>query len=348
MIALLACAQKPVVAAPDAQPPPGPVVFVGGAVVGLGVSDLRVDNGVITAVGTVSTDGATVVDVAGRFLAPGLIDSHVHLAYLPRADEMADGGVVAAVDLASPLGWLATRPTTPRILASGPMVTAVDGYPVTSWGAGGYGTECADADAAAAAVAAHHAAGAGLIKLPVTSAPVLDAAARGAAVATAHALGLPVVSHALSDADAAAAAADGVDWLAHTPTAPLSQATVAAWSGRGVIATLRAFGGSPDAVANLVALRAAGATVLYGTDFGNTTTTGADAAEIALLQAAGLTPANILAAATSAPAAAWGWDDLGSLEVGKAGSLLVLAEDPLVDPTALARPEAVYIDGVAR
>ena len=47
---------------------------------------------------------------------------------------------------------------------------------------------------------------------------------------------------------------------------------------------------------------AAGATVLYGTDFGNTSHLGVDPAEIAALQAAGLDGAAILAAGTSAPA----------------------------------------------
>jgi imidazolonepropionase-like amidohydrolase len=347
LIAWLACSRAPAPAA-DAAPPAGPLALQGGVVVGTGPADLLIEEGRITAVGTVDTEGATVVDVSGRFLVPAAIDSHVHLAYLPQADAMADGGVAAAVDLASPIGWLATRPTVPRILASGPMVTAVDGYPVTSWGAGGYGTECADAAAAAAAVASHHAAGAQVVKLPITGPPVLDEAARLAAVEAAHGLGLDVVSHALGDGDAAAAAAAGVDWLAHTPTGPLSEATVAAWAGRGVISTLRAFGGSETAVANLAALRAAGAVVLYGTDFGNTATAGVDGEEIALLQRAGLTSAEILASMTSSPAAAWGWTDLGVIEPGRAASLLVLTEDPLVDPTALARPDQVYLDGRLR
>ena len=49
---------------------------------------------------------------------------------------------------------------------------------------------------------------------------------------------------------------------------------------------------------------------------------------------------------TSAPAAFWGLDMLGSLTTGKAASLLVLPADPLVDPTVMAEPTAVYLDGV--
>ena len=97
---------------------------------------------------------------------------------------------------------------------------------------------------------------------------------------------------------------------------------------------------------NAARFHARGGTFLYGTDFGNTTTTGIDIAELDGLTAAGLDGAAILAAGTSAPAAYWGLKDLGAVEVGKLGSILVLAEDPLLTPSTLASPIAVYIDGV--
>ena len=46
-----------------------------------------------------------------------------------------------------------------------------------------------------------------------------------------------------------------------------------------VVSTLAAFGGSPAAVDNLRRLHAAGATVLYGTDLGNTRDAGPSAEE---------------------------------------------------------------------
>src|SRR6185436_1172042 len=126
------------------------------------------------------------------------------------------------------------------------------------------------------------------------------------AVEEAHARGLKVAAHALSDDEAARAARAGVDVLAHTPVAALSKKTIALWSDRAVISTLRAFGGSKTALSNLRALRDAGATVLYGTDFGNTTTPGIDGNELELLTQAGLDGAAILDAGTSTPAAFWG------------------------------------------
>lgn len=329
----------------------GGLLLDGGTVVGLGAADVRVEDGTITAIGELTPiAGEKVIDATGKWISAAFIDSHVHLLYLPEASEMAAGGVAAVVDLAAPTEIFTTSLAPLRLVAAGPMITAVQGYPTQSWGAGGYGRECADAAAAVAAVKQLHALGAGVIKLPITDGPQLDDAALAAAAAQAHELGLTVVSHALSDDQARRAAAAGVDVLAHTPTEALSVKTVQAWSGRTVISTLRAFGGSPTTLANLTALRAAGVTVLYGTDFGNTTTPGIDGGELMLLQAAGLTPQEIVTAGTSAPASRWPGlgAPLGAVAVGKDASVLLLAADPLVDPLTLASPTLVLIRGVVQ
>ena len=296
------------------------LLFIDGFVVGRGVTDFRVVDGRFSALGDLqAAPGEEVVDLSGRWVAPAFIDSHVHLVYAPAVDAFAAGGVAGALDLAAPLAIFDADMAPLRVLAAGPMITAELGYPTQSWGAGGYGLECADADAAVAAVELLADLGAAVIKLPVTAAPQLDDAALAAAAARAHELGLPVVSHALSDDQARRAALAGVDVLAHTPTETLSAATIAAWKGRAVISTLWAFGGAATTIGNLQALRAAGVTVLYGTDFGNTATPGIDGTELALLQQAGLSPQEILAAGTSAPAARWAPfnTQLGAIEVGR-------------------------------
>lgn len=322
------------------------LLLEGGSVVGLGLADVRVKGAWILEVGELDPlPGETVVDLAGSFLAPGFIDSHTHLLYLPNNEGLARGGIVAAVDLAAPLAAFDTDFSPLTALLAGPMVTAVMGYPTLSWGSDGYGIECADADAAEAAVDTLHDLGARVIKLPVTSGAQLDDVALAAAAARAHEYGLPVASHALSDEYAARAAAAGADILAHTPTSPLAPSTLDAWSKRAVISTLRAFGGGGAAIANLSALHAAGARVLYGTDYGNSTIAGIDGGELALLTMAGLSPAEILAAGTSAPAELWGIDELGAIAPGKQASLLVLDSDPLEDPLVLASPARVLVRG---
>jgi imidazolonepropionase-like amidohydrolase len=86
--------------------------------------------------------------------------------------------------------------------------------------------------------------------------------------------------------------------------------------------------------------------VLYGTDFGNTSSLGPSASELEALSASGMDGAAIVASLTSEPATYWGFSDLGSLEVGKAATFLVLAADPTKNPETLVSPVAVYVDGV--
>ncbi len=312
---------------------------------------LRFGGGRITAVGPtagsgVDEAGATVIEGSGRWLVPAFIDSHVHLAYLPAVAEMAAGGVAAAVDLAAPEAFLALDHAPMQIIAAGPMVTAEGGYPTESWGRDGYGLECAGEAEAVAAVDHLFAAGAGVIKLPINGSPGLDEGAVTAAVARAHEHGLKVASHAMGESSAALAGRAGVDLLAHTPVEALSEATVAAFAGRAVVGTLAAFGGGAPAADNLRRLRDAGATVLYGTDFGNIRTPGIYESEIGALEDAGFTAAEILTMGTSAPAAYWGLSELGGLAVGQRASFLLLRADPLTWPRGLADPERVWIDGV--
>jgi imidazolonepropionase-like amidohydrolase len=90
------------------------------------------------------------------------------------------------------------------------------------------------------------------------------------------------------------------------------------------------------AAANLKRLAAAGVPIALGTDAGNPLTLHGPAihAELEAMEAAGLTPAQVLVAATSTAAKALGRDDLGTLAPGKAADLLVLAADPTASTTA--------------
>ena len=327
---------------------PQDVVLRGGHVVGVGVTDVAIRSGRIAEIGPGVAPDLLALPVPDRWIVPAFIDSHVHLAYRNTPEALGDGGIAAAVDLAAPLGWIGRDQPPLRVLWSGPMITATGGYPLDGWGRDGYGWPADGPLAAGAAVDLLVAAGAGVLKLPVTGGSSLDPVSQEAVVAAAHALGKKVVAHALTDDDARAAARAGADALAHTPVGALSEATVQAWAGRAVISTLGAFGGTPEAVENLRRLRAAGATVLYGTDYGNTTTPGIDPRELALLAQAGLDGPALLAAATTAPAAYWGWSDLGRLGPGQAASFLVVSRDPRVDPTVLTDPVQVWIGGVRR
>ena len=336
-ISLAACAEP---LASDSAPAAADVVLENLRLPGGETVDLRVEDGVIVEIGELT--GGT--DLGGRYVASSFADSHVHLAYVSDgAEALADNGVAAAVDLAAPIGSVTSGLPISTVWA-GPMVTADGGYPTRSWGSNGYGTECSGADEARQAVRDHHAAGARVIKVPLQE-PLLSDEALRAIADEAHGLGLLVATHALTDEMAAKGAAVGFDVLAHTPTQALSDATVQAWSDKAVISTLRAFGGSDVTVDNLRRLHDAGATVLYGTDLGNTRTAAIDPYELALLADAGLSNAEILASGTTA-ADVWGFR-LG-LEVGDEASFVVVEADPLDDVSTLGDPLEVWSRGVRR
>ena len=276
------------------------------------------------------------------FLWPPVVDSHVHLSYWPVADRLAAAGVEAVVDLGAPEATLSAASAPIDVLRAGPLLTRPGGYPLDAWGADGFGIGCADAACVAKTIDRLAAHGARVIKLALDD-DGLDPALIPVACAAAHRHHLRVAVHALTDASARAAAAGGADILAHTPVEPLSDATVAAWRGRAVISTLAAFGGSPPAIDNLRRLRAAGVTVLYGTDLGNTRDAGPSADEIALLRKAGLDDAAITAAMTTTPIAYWRLD-LGVAR-GAEATLLVLDGDPRHDARVLLHPRAVWSRG---
>ncbi len=67
--------------------------------------------------------------------------------------------------------------------------------------------------------------------------------------------------------------------------------------------------------------------------------------ELRLLQHIGLTPREALAAATSNFADVYGWSDVGRIEAGRAGDLLVLGSDPRLDVSAVDDIRVVIHDG---
>lgn len=285
---------------------------------------------------------ASAADAAALpFLWPPMIDSHVHLAFWPVAEQLAAKGVLGAVDLGAPLEQLAALRAAPLdVRYAGPLLTRPGGYPLDSWGQGGYGLPCDAVPCLDAAVAELVRRDASVIKIALAD-NGLAAELVAPAVAAAHRAGLKVAAHALGDAEALLAAQAGCDLLAHTPLEPLSAATVEAWRGRAVISTLAAFGGRDAAVENLRRLRGAGVTILYGTDLGNQRDAGPSDEELALLRKAGLDDAALVEAMTTAPARYWNLGGVLSLDEAHPAALLVLAGDPRRDVRFLLSPRSI-------
>lgn len=255
-----------------------------------------------------------------------IIDSHVHLAFYPVADQLAAHGIGGAVDLASPESSLGAPYPFP-VIQAGPMLTHPGGYPLDAWGPNGYGIGCDQEACVVDAIDRLKKEGARVIKIALDD-DGLDPTLAKQAVWYAHRIGLKVAVHALTDAGARLAADIHADVLAHTPVEPLSEQTIAAWKQEersrealdgttapgktpvAVISTLAAFGGSPSAVKNLRALRAADLVVLYGTDLGNLRVDGPSTDEIELMKSSGMTDEDVHSAMTTVPWQFWGFDEL--------------------------------------
>jgi imidazolonepropionase-like amidohydrolase len=224
------------------------------------------------------------------------------------------------------------------------MITSVGGYPTQSWGSNGYGLEVTSVDEARAAVGSLAQAGARVIKVPLDgdNSPSDDQVR--AVTEAAHQLDLKVAAHALTLAGVERMVTLGCDILAHAPTENLPDATVAAFGRRAVVSTLGAFGAARTAKDNLARLHAAGATVLYGTDFGNSRIVGIDVQELALLEEIGLTRDEVLDAATTLPADYWGITE-GTFNLGGDASFLLLTGDPREDFSVLSSPVYTFFRG---
>lgn len=279
---------------------------------------------------TAPVETHTPVDERSRDWLP-IVDSHVHLAYYPVADQLAKHGVSAAVDLAAPESALGTKYPI-KVIQAGPMLTHPNGYPLDAWGSDGYGIGCDSPSCVTDAIDRLQQEGARIIKIALDDDGLDERLARYAAI-HAHQRHMLVVVHALSDESVRFAAEIDADALAHTPVEALSEATITAWQvrvrkarpidgmavtrdqrpKRAVITTLAAFGGSPIAIDNLRRLRAAGLVVLYGTDLGNLRVDGLSTDEIELMKSAGMTDADVRTSMTSAPWSFWRFDELGPI-----------------------------------
>lgn len=124
--------------------------------------------------------------------------------------------------------------------------------------------------------------------------------------------------------------------VALTPTTALSRRDDAR---RLALLELQVAGQRERMDENLARLHAAGVPVVLGTDAGNPLTLHGPSVfvELEAMRSAGLTDADVLAAATIRAATALGLEDAGHLRPGAAADLVVLTEDPARDVSALRR-----------
>jgi len=283
------------------------------------------------------------VEVDG-LLMPAVADRHVHIRLADPAAVLM-GGVAAVRDLGWPaddifaLADASELPTFhgPIVRAAGPMLTAPGGYPAGDrWAPPGTGLEVRGVDEAARAVRALSARGAAAIKVALNAeaGPTPTDAELAAIVETAHSLGLPVTVHPEGTGQVERALGAGVDELAHTPWSErLSDAVIESLARSvRIVSTLDilSYGEITEdlrvAADNLSRFRAAGGTIVYGTDLGNgPIPPGIHVREALLLhEVVGMANEQVLGAMVA-----------GRLEIGAPADLIAVGRNPLEELDAL-------------
>jgi len=308
--------------------------------------------------------GATVVDLPGHTLLPGLIDAHVHLTLPPTPEANAAATVRAGFTTVVDLGALddaairlrdrvaAGQTPGPRIFAAGQWVGVRSGTCDFS----GIGVSH-QVDSVLAQVRRQLDRGADFVKLCVSgwvAGAYLDPTQReltdsmiAGAVGLASARGKRVIAHAISRAAITASLRNGVAALAHSGFMADSDVSL----GAVIMPTLAAFAGarSTPPVDSLFrhvgVLVGRGVPMVFGTDAG-VIAHGSNATEFAWLVQVGLTPLDAIRTATTAAAHFLGQGGrLGSLEPGYRADIIAAPGDPLTDVRALEQVDFVMQGG---
>jgi imidazolonepropionase-like amidohydrolase len=284
------------------------------------------------------------------FLMPGVADRHVHIR-LADPGSVLLGGVTAVRDLAwvpeeiFALAGASELPsfTGPLIRAVGPMLTAPGGYPSgDEWAPPGTARALDGPEDAEVVVVELASLGAAAIKvsLNAVAGPTPTDAELVAIVEAAHARGLQVTAHVEGPGQAERALGAGIDEFAHTPWSERLPDTLLEAAARTmrVVSTLDilSYGEvTPElrtACDNLVRFRAAGGTVVYGTDLGNgPIPPGIHVREALVLhEAVGMTPEEVLGSMTAGRLTAGAPADLIGLGADALGGLEALRDLRLV------------------
>ncbi len=368
--------------------PGAPIVIVNGTLIdGNGVKAMPdaviiVRNNRITAVGPRPDmeipDDSFIVNIQGKTILPGFINSHVHMAFDRRSlIKWAREGVTTVRDLRAstpyPENLFKTRnslnanPKCARLIAAGLFINVEGGYPVARWG--GYMETVRSPEEAKQAVNKLIDDGADVIKTAMESGyafgqsgwPLLSPGEAKALVDTAHERGKPVTAHVTSARDLNRALDADVDEISHMVVDELPNELVHRMIETGTrwVPTLELWQHASRkypvnygevSIKNLASFVEAGGEIALGTDYAGAPQMafelGIPISEIEWMMEAGMTPMQIIVSATKNAARACNMEgQIGTLEVGKLADILVVDGDPLTDIHALTKVHLVLREG---
>lgn len=310
-----------------------------------------------------------VFDVSGMTVLPGFFNSHVHRGLsAANLEAWAQAGLTTVRDLGSSEYSLAIfrnyfppEPHRARLVAAGPLITVPGGYPIVPFG-GTWNTTVNSVEHARETGERLLDEVADLLKLALETGtmfgqpiPVMSLEEASMLARVAHGRGTVISAHITSTVDLDLALDAGVDDLAHMAVDRLlTAAEIQRVVDDGVawVPTLELWlctGRRAMAVANLRRFVAGGGRVALGTDYEGYTCNwelGMPMTEIRLMAEAGMTPMQIIVAATLNSAGVSNLErDLGTLEQGKIADVLVVEGDPLSDLDALLDVRLVIHEG---
>lgn len=326
-----------------------------------------IESGRIAAVGTRALlkppEGSRVLDARGGTILPGFINAHVHGAYdSSKLRTWAQAGITTVRDLAAypPYSSYDLRdrlnkdPANARLVAAGPQMTAVNGFVPSGYKSSVFIASPEEGVREGGRILDE---GADALKIMMESnwgCPSMSVEAASAIIGTARARGKAAPVHVSLCRDAERALQAGADELAHMVVDELKPALAKRIAEAGVIwiptmEVWKGLGLGDLVVRNLGAFVKAGGTVALGTDFGGAAFAfdpGMPMKEIGWMREAGMTPMQIIVAATRNAARVCGLStEVGTIEAGKSADLFVVAGNPLSDLTVLSRPCWVIHEG---